>query len=86
MNQDEQREQRLNQWRVVAGSRGLVTAGIAEWLLGVSDTRIKQLIFSGRLRTCCFGGLRLIFFESILRHCRRQRKVVLVPKRLAIPR
>lgn len=49
----------------VGSSFGLVSPGLASWLLDVTDSRIRFLIERGRLKTRILAGQRLILFSSV---------------------
>ena len=64
------REYRFKQYREIScsGAMGLVSFGLSMWLLDVSRSRIKALIYAGRLETERVAGQRLITFASLLRY------------------
>ncbi|HEY5296866.1 MAG TPA: hypothetical protein VIK59_02980 [Verrucomicrobiae bacterium] len=68
------RLQRLEQFRVVAGTlqTGLISPGMAEWILGVSRQRVYAMISSARLETRAIAGHRLILLSSLASYCRRK--------------
>jgi hypothetical protein len=53
-------------------SRPFVPSGVAAVLLGVSDTRIRQLILSGKLSTLNLCGARFVYVSSLFQAKRRK--------------
>lgn len=71
------RQQRFDLWNVAAGGlrSGLVSAGIASWLLDVSDSRIRYLIALRVLQTRCVAGQRLLLLQSVYDYSRLGKRV-----------
>lgn len=64
------RSERLRSYAQASGSleTGFVSAGLAEWLLDVSDTRVKKMISVGLLDTVRLAGQRWVSIASIVRY------------------
>ncbi len=69
MNQDvlKNRCERFELWRQASGSlnSGLVSPGLAAWLLDISDTRVRFLVSVGRIESRVIAGARLLKLSSV---------------------
>lgn len=74
VNQDVLREQRLNQWRLIAGSGGVVSLGDVVYLLGLSRSRVRDLLFLGRLSSVPLNGQRRVLFSSVEQYAKEGRQ------------
>jgi hypothetical protein len=62
------RRQRLREYSQASGTkRGLVSVGMAAWILDVCRQRVYALVISGQLVQRRFGGQCMIFAPSIYR-------------------
>lgn len=66
------RRERFRQYLVASGSleHGLLPAGMVEWLLVVSDTRVKQLFDVGLLHCFPMAGQRWYSVASVFRYAK----------------
>ena len=69
MSQNELRRERLLEYvdKTGSGRAGLISVGLASWLLNVSRIRIYTLIVEGRLEVRCLAGQQMLFFPSVFR-------------------
>lgn len=69
------RNQRLAEYRRKVGSScGIVSAGLAAWLLDVGASRVYALQISGFLRPVDIAGQRLISFSSVEKFAKEKRQ------------
>ncbi|HVU27396.1 MAG TPA: hypothetical protein VHG71_06630 [Verrucomicrobiae bacterium] len=64
------RSVRLSQYQAlcVGFDSGLVSLGMAAWLLDLSREQVRRLILAGRLLTVQISGQRLVRFDSVLNY------------------
>jgi hypothetical protein len=70
------RRERMALWKAAAGRSGLVSAGNVEWLLDVSDTRVKKLMASV-LKVVPVAGQKMISFASVEKYATRKKRLQL---------
>lgn len=65
------RSERLELWKVAAGTlgSGLVSVGIASWLLDCSSTYVRRMVRDRVLDSRNVAGQRLVCLSSVVRYC-----------------